>query len=393
MVPSPEFDLVLGGVARFSGEASWAWRLVRRFARELPARCRVEARGRRVVVSDAAGGAPLVLVQADPEAYLTPAAAFRLLESASGHGADLVVPVSNEPWSEQARGAPAFAYQTPSLLERVAMQAALCESPPAPATDLDSPVYAVQRSVLAGLPPDLPLDEVPAAAARAGRRLLVDPGAYLHRYADMERQERSDLADRLPGNARSVLDVGCSRGATAARLRKRGVKRIVGIEPDAESASAAAAVCDRVLPVRLEDVREDFPGEFDGILFGDVLEHLTDPSSALVRVRPWLSSSGVVAASVPNVGHWSIVADLLEGRFDYVPYSILSGTHVRFFTRSTVKDLFEATGYRVDSIDTVDVPPPPILRSAFERLAAFPGASPDLVAAEFLVVARPDSNL
>src|SRR5512143_738492 len=246
MVPSPEFDLVLGGVARFSGEASWAWRLVRRFARELPARCRVEARGRRVVVSDAAGGAPLVLVQADPEAYLTPAAAFRLLESASGHGADLVVPVSNEPWSEQARGAPAFAYQTPSLLERVAMQAALCESPPAPATDLDSPVYAVQRSVLAGLPPDLPLDEVPAAAARAGRRLLVDPGAYLHRYADMERQERSDLADRLPGNARSVLDVGCSRGATAARLRKRGVKRIVGIEPDAESASDAAAVCDRV---------------------------------------------------------------------------------------------------------------------------------------------------
>ena len=90
-----------------------------------------------------------------------------------------------------------------------------------------------------------------------------------------------------------------------------------------------------------------------------MLEHLVDPSDALVRVRPWLSERGVVVASVPNVGHWSIVDDLLRGRFDYVPYSILSGTHVRFFTRSTLIDLFEASGYRVGSIDTQALPVSP----------------------------------
>jgi 2-polyprenyl-3-methyl-5-hydroxy-6-metoxy-1,4-benzoquinol methylase len=170
------------------------------------------------------------------------------------------------------------------------------------------------------------------------------------------------------------------------------VSFIVGIEPDASSAAAASGVYDRVLAMRLEDVREEFGGRFDAILFGDVLEHLPDPSSALVRVRAWLTAAGVVAASVPNVGHWSILADLLEGRFEYVPYSILSGTHIRFFTRSTLIDLFEASGYRVDSIETVDFPPPPSLRAQFERLAAFPGASPDLASAEFLVVARPDES-
>src|SRR5439155_14506700 len=120
----------------------------------------------------------------------------------------------------------------------------------------------------------------------------------------------------------------CSRGATAAALRARGVETIVGIEPDPEDAAAAALAYDRVFADRLEDVGEDLAGQFDAILFGDVLEHLEDPSDALCRVRPWLSERGVVVASVPNAGHWSILDDLLRGRFDYVPYSVLSGTHV-----------------------------------------------------------------
>ena len=139
-------------------------------------------------------------------------------------------------------------------------------------------------------------------------------------------------------------------------------------------------------------VRLQFGAEFDGVLFGDVLEHLVDPSDALVRVRPWLSSSGVVVASVPNVGNWAIVADLLAGRFDYVPYSILSGTHVRHFTRRTIRDLFEATGYRVESIDTVTLPASPGDSEELERLSQWPGASEDLAVAEFLVVARPDGS-
>jgi 2-polyprenyl-3-methyl-5-hydroxy-6-metoxy-1,4-benzoquinol methylase len=209
----------------------------------------------------------------------------------------------------------------------------------------------------------------------------------------MDAQARVDLAERVPAGSRAVLDVGCSRGATAQVLRQRGVEWILGIEPDPDDAAAAARSCDRGLPVRLDDVREDFPGRFDAVLFGDVLEHLGDPTQALVRVRPWLSPRGVVVASLPNVGHWSVIADLLAGRFDYVPYSILSGTHLRFFTRRTAQDLFEACGFRVDALHPVRVAPSPQGAGRFAKLAAFPGASPDLDVAEFVIVASPDGHL
>jgi hypothetical protein len=167
------------------------------------------------------------------------------------------------------------------------------------------------------------------------------------------------------------------------------VSRVVGIEPDAGDAAEAARVCDRVLALALEEVREEFPGQFDAVLFGDVLEHLVDPAAALARVRPWLSPRGVVVASVPNLGHWSVIGDLLGGRFDYVPYSILSGTHVRHFTRQTLGDLFEASGYRIVSIATVSFPPSPAGEEKLKRLASISGASEDLSAVEFLVTAKP----
>jgi 2-polyprenyl-3-methyl-5-hydroxy-6-metoxy-1,4-benzoquinol methylase len=384
------FDLVIGGVPRFDAEAPWAWRLVKRFARRMRARRITETRGRRPLVADAAGDAPIVLVWADPEAYLAPVAAHRLVATLDLFpSADLVLPVSNEAWTDELRRAPAFAYSTPSGLVEAAQAAAEAEGSPFPVASPRSPVFAARRAALEDLDATLPLDEAPPLLAAGGRRALADPRAYLHRYAEMDAQAREDLAARIPRGAQSVLDVGCSGGATADSLRRRGVARIIGIEPDGDDADRARGVYDRVLNTTLEDVPPgEFGAEFDAVLFGDVLEHLVDPSEALVRVRPWLADRGVVVASVPNVGHWSIVADLLAGRFEYVPYSLLSGTHVRHFTRATVTDLFEASGYRVDSVDTVELTPSAAGAAKLAHLAGWPGASADLSVAEFVVVAR-----
>ena len=340
-------------------------------------------------MADAAGRSPVVLVWADPEAYLPAAAARRLVATLDADpDVAVVLPVSNESWMDETRRAPPFAYSTPSSLAEAAESAAAGSELPFPVGSPRAPVFAARRKSLAALPAELPLDEVPGAVSAAGGRAVADPRAYLHRYSEMDAQARGDLVAKLPEGARTVLDVGCSRGATAAALKERGVSRIVGIEPDAGDAAEAALVYDSVLSRPLEAVAADeFSAEFDGILFGDVLEHLVDPSDALVRVLPWLAPGGVVVASVPNVGNWAVVADLLAGRFDYVPYSILSGTHVRHFTRRTIGDLFEASGFAVRSVDTVSLPLSPVDAARLARLSEWPGASEDLGVAEFVVVA------
>lgn len=387
--PFSDFDLVLGGIPRFAAESPWARRLIERYARSLEPQERTDAWQRRPTVADARGRAPRVLVHADPEAYLLPAPAGRLLEALEREEHAVVLPVTNEPWSEETRCVPPFAYHTPAMLaEAVALVAAQAENPRR-AASARSPVFAVRREVLAALPSDLPLDQVPDQAARRGLAIFVDQGAYLHRYGEMDGQARADLAAKVPSGARAVLDVGCSRGATAVVLRRAGVERVVGIEPDRRNAAEAALVCDRVIALPLEEIEEEFAGQFDAILFGDVLEHLRDPSDALEKVRQWISPHGVLVASVPNFGHWSVVSDLLEGRFDYVPYSILSGTHIRFFTRRTLADLFEACGYGVEKIEGVTFPPSPAGARKLAALAAVPGASEDLTAAEFVATARP----
>ena len=384
------FDYVLGGVPRFRAEAPWAWRLLARYARRIAAARRIEAPGRDPLVADAsaAGESPIVLVQADPESYLLPEAAMRLVAGlAARQELVLLAPVSNESAVDDERAAPAFPYSTPTqLAAEVSRRAAAAPEPVSVAT-VHSPVYAVRRSSLAGLPPALPLRDAAAALAARGLPCAVDPGAYVHRYGEMDASAREDLAERVPEGARAVLDVGCSRGATAPALRARGVERIVGIEPDPEDAAEAARAYDRVFASRLEDVGEGLGGAFDAILFGDVLEHLPDPSDALCRVRPWLSPRGVVVASVPNSGHWSVVEDLMRGRFDYVPYSVLSGTHLRLFTRRALEDLFSASGFDVESIDAVPLLPSPEESPRYERLRGFPGASEDLGAVEFVAVA------
>ena len=340
-------------------------------------------------MSDAAGTAPLVLVVADPEALLVPASAARLIDTLERHPElDVLLPVSNEPAAEEARGGPPFPYVTPSMLERCAADLAALPDGPRIASAPRSPVYLARRAALQDLPPSHPLDAVPEEAARRGRAVAIDPGAYVHRYGAMDGQPRPDLVSLVPEGARSVLDVGCARGETAGALRARGITFLAGVEADAEDARAAARVFDRVVAAPLESVAEAWEARFDAVLFGDVLEHLTDPAAALDRVRPWLSPRGVVVASVPNVGHWAVVSDLVAGRFDYVPYSLLSGTHVRFFTRRTLHELFEGCGLRVERTETVVLPASPDGAARLARLSALPGASPDLNVAEFLVVAR-----
>ena len=150
------------------------------------------------------------------------------------------------------------------------------------------------------------------------------------------------------------LDVGCFVGATSALIKSRHPGcHMVGIEPSQPAVEVARTRMDVVHAGLLEEV--DFaaegygPGHFDVIVLADVLEHIYNPWGVLKRLKPYLSPRGCILASVPNTRNLSVLSQLAAGRWRYEPAGLLDVTHIRFFTRIEVQEMFVATGYRIDA--------------------------------------------
>jgi 2-polyprenyl-3-methyl-5-hydroxy-6-metoxy-1,4-benzoquinol methylase len=161
-----------------------------------------------------------------------------------------------------------------------------------------------------------------------------------------------------------VLDVGCSGGYLAERLVARG-STVTGIE----------------LPFE--------PASFETIICGDLIEHLRWPDRFLTRVRPLLRPGGRLVLTTPNIANWTIRLQLLFGRFRYTDRGILDRTHAHLFTRATLLECLEGSGYEVEETEFT-TPLPLIGAPLLERIAHLIGSlRPQLFAFQFVVAARP----
>ena len=159
---------------------------------------------------------------------------------------------------------------------------------------------------------------------------------------------RSDLLALVPADAQRILDVGCGVGRVGQSLKSGTNRYVVGIELNAAAAQAAAAVLDGVICGSVDKLLPDeLGGPYDCIIFGDILEHLYDPWTAVCQYCRLLTKEGVIVASIPNIGHWSVIAGLLAGRWEYASRGLLDRTHIRFFTQRSIRQLFAEAGLEI----------------------------------------------
>jgi O-antigen biosynthesis protein len=170
---------------------------------------------------------------------------------------------------------------------------------------------------------------------------------------DLENMNTSHaLIVEFVGRGKRVLDVGCAAGDLARVLAERGCG-VTGIEIDPEAAHQAEKHCERVIVGDVEDLdlSEMLRDEaFDVIVFGDTLEHFKNPLRTLDRLKPFLRSEGYMVASIPNVAHGSVRLALMQGKFRYSSLGLLDNTHLRFFTRDSVEQLFEDAGFLITGL-------------------------------------------
>ncbi len=209
------------------------------------------------------------------------------------------------------------------------------------------------------------------------------------------------LLGLVPAGVERVVEVGCSSGAMgAAFLRDHPECEYIGIEVVAEYAEAAQ---ERVSEVVVADIEKMDDRAFEVLcptdcwIFGDVLEHLYDPWRALKRLRASLSDQGCVVACIPNAQHWSVQARLATGAFRYEDAGLLDRTHIRWFTRKTIIELFDASGYEIEEMGARVFEEGPArhnalgaIRSLAQALGDDPDAAErDAMPLQYLVRARP----
>lgn len=169
---------------------------------------------------------------------------------------------------------------------------------------------------------------------------------------------RSELVAFIPSGARRLLDVGCGVGKYGEEAgARRPELELWAIEPDPAHADVASRHFHTLVHGFFPQAATQVPrGHFDVVTFNDVLEHLVEPGEALEATKALLTHDGCVVASIPNVRHRSVVWPLLRhGTWDYEPTGLLDYTHLRFFTRSSMVRLFEERGWRVDSVEGVNL--------------------------------------
>jgi len=201
------------------------------------------------------------------------------------------------------------------------------------------------------------------------------------------------LAARPPGR---VLDLGCSSGLLAERVRKLG-HQVVGV--DRREFPEVADRLDRFIRADLDDgIPAEVGDGFDVVVAADLLADLRRPGDLVRELRRLLAPEGTVLVSVPNFGHWYPRLRTALGHFDYDQRGILDREHLRFFTKRTIEQLFAHGGYDVRKRAVTSLPlsvlgaePPPVsLLSRFDRAAAV--LRPELFAYQLLYEVAPQSH-
>lgn len=178
--------------------------------------------------------------------------------------------------------------------------------------------------------PELPYEATLREAGMSGRVLHREDIYGSGPPVDAVHPELLDFIAGVCGHR--VLDIGCGLGSYVRELNARGFS-CLGVEVSSVSASGAEALG---RPVLLMDGRRlAFPdAAFDTCLLIEVIEHIDDYTLVL-REAARVARRNIVI-SVPNISAIPVLS-----RHNVVPWHMLEGTHVNFFTPEILQQLLD----------------------------------------------------
>ncbi len=210
-------------------------------------------------------------------------------------------------------------------------------------------VFLTPRVILEQIPGKLKLKSIPEYLSFRKYPVRIYCHGWLHNFNALgDAGCRRDLLSMTEWKG-LVLEMGCGSGFMAGTCKSMGNEVVwIGVDFDAMVIRDASEHVDLAV---LADANHHLPFTpnvlFDRVVCADFLEHLPYPWEFLSALRGKMAQGGQLIASVPNVGHWSVVLDLMAGRFDELPAGNLCVTHLRFGTKISWGRWLKQSGWDV----------------------------------------------
>jgi SAM-dependent methyltransferase len=141
----------------------------------------------------------------------------------------------------------------------------------------------------------------------------------------------------------SILDIGCSFGATLSALQKKGFVNLNALDLDGESINylRQIGINSKVGSIFSENISE-FENKFDLIILGHILEHLHEPRKAINNIKKWLKPKGKIYIECPDLYQYSNTSGF--------PGFFAEWEHINHFSIISLMNLFN--DFRLKGYDT-----------------------------------------
>lgn len=149
-----------------------------------------------------------------------------------------------------------------------------------------------------------------------------------------------------------ILDVGCGNGMVIRELVKKH-DFVIGLDGS---------------KLKLDRARKNLKGhkfqlihgyaesympdrQFDTVILSNVLEHVAEPVSLLVKIHKWLNPTGKVIATVPNADSLprtiGLISGFIKNKKQLTVQDEAKG-HLRVYDKFSLEKVFKDCGFKVD---------------------------------------------
>ena len=177
-------------------------------------------------------------------------------------------------------------------------------------------------------------------------------------YPDYHNHVREEIIKLLTADddGFSVLEAECGLGETLARIKYLYPNSEVhGLEIIPEVVDIGSRRFD-ITCGNIETISLPSDKKYDCIILAGVLEQLRAPEEVLAKIKSHLTAKGYILANIANLMNANAIFALLTGSSAYQIAGMPDKTHLRFYTKNEILDIFDNAGYEIQDMHSIVLP-------------------------------------